>query len=94
MSILTIFLSIGHLIIKAALFSAMIISYRRTNTNLSMAFLYVIIGWELQAHISVIKMFEATRNPDLVGLGVMIGLGGWLLTLASLIFLPRPLLPY
>lgn len=52
-----IVISIGHLIIKIGLLGLMIHSFRQANNKLSLSFAYVIIGWELQAHLIVIRVF-------------------------------------
>lgn len=69
----------------------MISFFRRDNTKLSFAFVYVIIGFELQSHIFVMRLFEATPDQSMHTLGLMIGILGWGVTLSSLLYLPRPI---
>ncbi len=60
MSPLIVVISVAHLALKCALLFQMITAFRRDNTRLSFAFVYVIIGFELQAHIFVMKVFQAS----------------------------------
>ena len=78
-----------HLAAKVGLLLLMVTNFREANGKLSMAYVYVIIGWELQAHLTVIKMFEGDEN--VAEFGILIGMAGWVATLSSLLVLPRPL---
>jgi hypothetical protein len=50
-------ISMAHLTVKLLLLGAMVRTFREVNNKLSFALVYVIIGWELQAHLTVIKIF-------------------------------------
>lgn len=50
-------LAVIHLVVKLILLMMTIEYFKANNGLLSMAFVYVLIGWELQAHIHVIKIF-------------------------------------
>lgn len=57
MNLSILLLAVIHLIVKLILLMMTIEYFKANNGLLSMAFVYVLIGWELQAHIHVIKIF-------------------------------------
>jgi hypothetical protein len=87
-------IAVAHLLVKLALFGLMIDSFRRDSNKLSFSFVYVLIGWELQSHLLVIRLFEASNDAEMMGLGIMIGLIGWGAVLCSLFLLPRAIYPW
>jgi hypothetical protein len=86
-------LSLIHLAIKLVLLFFMMEDMRRNN-KLSMSFVYIILGWELQVHMTIMSMFMSVNNEVLVVLGSSIGLLGWGCTLLALFYLPRPAMPW
>ena len=66
----------------------------RRNSKLSMSFVYTILGWELQVHLTIMTMFVNLNSEGLVIIGSSIGLLGWACTLVALFYLPRPAMPW
>lgn len=80
-----------HFAAKLILLGLMVQSFRQANNKLSLSFVYVVIGWELQAHLLVVRLFEAGKE-SMFGFGIFFGMLGWGLTLVSLLVLPRPII--
>ena len=83
------FFAIAHAFLKILLLVRIVSDYKRDNTKLSFSLVYTFIGWELQAHLLVIRVFEASDDPGDAFFGVFIGMLGWGFTLASIFFLPN-----
>lgn len=81
-----------HLCLKGVLFFMMIDKFHRDNKWISMTYIYIAIGMELQANILIVKLFESSDPSPVNIFGITFGMVGWFGVLASLFFLPRPLM--
>jgi hypothetical protein len=87
-------MAIAHLGAKMGLLMAMVKCYRGVTSKISLSLVYVVVGMELQAHSTVVNLFQAAQEDGGSGLGMFFGFLGWGLTLCVLFALPQPLYPW
>ncbi len=85
--------AILHLGVKMGLLFGMVQGYRAVANKISLSLVYVVVGWELQAHSTVISLFQAAQD-EVSGMGMFLGFMGWGLTLLVLFVLPQPFFPW